>query len=467
MGLLFYLIFMMFLIRLPIRFFVPLLFIIGGLFAKWMIRNQIDIITLGCSKNLVDSEYLSKQLNQNGYTIKHDPEFIEGEIVIINTCAFIGDAKEESVNTILQFVDAKNKRKLNKLYVMGCLSQRYLQELRKEIPEVDAFYGKFDWKNLIADLGKSYQPQYAFERTVSTPKHYAYLKISEGCNRTCAYCAIPIITGKYVSRPIQDIVQEAKNLVKSGVKEIQLIAQDLTFYGLDLYKKNSLSELVSNLSDIKGVEWIRLHYAYPALFPFDLLNVMKERDNVCSYLDIAFQHISDNMLGLMRRKISKKETYELIERVRTEVPGIHLRTTLMVGHPGETEKDFEELKDFVKEVKFERMGGFVYSNEEGTYADLHYQDSIPLVVKQNRLDELMSIQESIASDIAEQKIDKMFNVILDREEKDYYVARTEYDSPEIDPEVLIEKTTPLKIGDFYNVQITSAQGFDLFAKVTM
>ena len=430
-----------------------------------MIINQIDIITLGCSKNLVDAEYLSKQLNQNGYIAKHNPEIVEGEIVVINTCAFIGDAKEESINTILQFVDAKNKKRLNKLYVMGCLSQRYLQELQKEIPEVDAFYGKFDWKRLISDLGKSYRSQYALERTISTPEHYAYLKISEGCSRTCAYCAIPIITGKHISRPMEDIIQEATILVKSGVKEIQLIAQDLTFYGLDLYKKNKLSELVSYLSDINDLKWIRLHYAYPALFPFDLLRVIKERDNVCNYLDIAFQHISDNMLNQMKRNISKKETFDLIGRIRTEVPDIHLRTTLMVGHPGETEEDFEELKDFIKEVKFERMGGFTYSNEEGTYSGMHYQDSISMDTKQHRLDELMSIQEKIALDIAEQKIGKVFKVIIDREENNYYIARTEYDSPEIDPEVLIEKNTLLKIGDFYNVEITGAQGFDLFSNV--
>ncbi|MCL1943196.1 MAG: 30S ribosomal protein S12 methylthiotransferase RimO [Candidatus Azobacteroides sp.] len=431
-----------------------------------MKKNRIDIITLGCSKNIVDSERLIRQLTASGYTVKHDSDKVEGEIVVINTCGFIGDAKEESVNTILQFVDAKKKKRLKKLFVMGCLSERYLKELQEEIPEVDKFYGKFDWNGLITDLGKSYHASLRLERELTTPPHYAYVKISEGCSRTCSYCAIPIITGKHISRPMQDIVNEAKILVEKGVKEIQLIAQDLTFYGLDTTQKKQLPELVEKLSDINGLAWIRLHYAYPALFPDDLLRVMRERDNVCNYLDIAFQHISNNMLKLMRRNITRKETYGLIEKIRKDIPDIHLRTTLMVGHPGETEKDFDELKQFARDIRFERLGGFVYSDEEGTYSNIHYQDLIPSEEKQRRLDEIMSIQEEIAGEIAGRKIGQTFKTIIDREEKDYYIGRTEYDSPEVDPEVLIQKDQRLIPGDFRPVRITGTQGFDLFGEVS-
>ena len=430
-----------------------------------MKKNRIDIITLGCSKNLVDSERLIHRLTASGYTVRHDSNKVEGEIVIINTCGFIGDAKEESVNTILQFVDAKKKKRLKKLFVMGCLSERYLMELQEEIPEVDKFYGKFDWDTLIEDLGKSYQASSSLDRELTTPAHYAYVKISEGCSRTCSYCAIPIITGKHVSRPIEEIISETRLLVDKGVKEIQLIAQDLTFYGLDKYGKNKLPELVEKLSDIDGLDWVRLHYAYPALFPDALLSVMRERDNVCNYLDIAFQHISDNMLKLMRRNITKKGTYELIEKIRENVPNIHLRTTLMVGHPGETKRDFDELVQFVKDIRFERLGGFVYSNEEGTYSDIHYQDNVPSEQKQKELEEIMSVQEDIATEISQQKIGKTYKVIIDRAEENYYIGRTEFDSPEVDPEVLIEKKHRLKIGNFYPVQITGNQGFDLFGEI--
>ena len=426
-----------------------------------MIKNKIDIITLGCSKNLVDSELLMRQLVANGYTVEHDSKTPRGEIAVINTCGFIGDAKEESVNMILSFAEAKNKKKLKKLYVMGCLSERYMNELQAEIPEVDRFYGKFAWKNLIADLGKSYNQELAVDRTISTPTHYAYLKISEGCNRTCSYCAIPLITGRYKSRPMEEIEEEVRRLTAEGVKEFQLIAQDLTYYGLDTYKTMKLPELVERISDIKGVEWIRLHYAYPARFPMDLLSVMRERENVCNYLDIALQHISNTMLKKMRRNISKQETLELIQRFRDEVPGIHLRTTLMVGHPGETEKDFDELLEFVRQTRFERLGAFPYSHEEDTFCDKNYIDDIPATVKQERMNMLMDVQEEISLAVNEAKIGQSLKVIIDREDPDYYIGRTEFDSPDVDGEVLIGKNKKLTIGAFYNVKITSAMPFDL------
>lgn len=432
-----------------------------------MIKNKIDIITLGCSKNLVDSELLMRQLVSNGYTVEHDSEKPRGEIAVINTCGFIGDAKEESVNTILSFAEAKKNKKLRKLFVMGCLSERYKKELEAEIPEVDAFYGKFAWKNLISDLGKSYNQELSFDRTISTPRHYAFLKISEGCNRTCSYCAIPLITGKYKSRPMEEIEEEVRRLTASGVKEIQFIAQDLTYYGLDLYKSMKLPELVERISDIEGVEWLRLHYAYPAHFPADLLRVMRERANVCNYLDIALQHISDHMLKTMRRNISKQETIDLISRFRDEVPGIHLRTTMMVGHPSETEKDFEELLHFVKETRFERLGAFPYSHEEDTYCDRHYRDDIPAPVKQERMDALMDVQEQISLSINEAKVGQTLKVIIDREEPDYYIGRTEFDSPEVDGEVLVSKEKKMEPGRFLNVKITSALPFDLYASAEL
>jgi ribosomal protein S12 methylthiotransferase len=406
-----------------------------------------------------------KQLLSNGYTVKHDPEQPRGEIVVINTCGFIGDAKEESVNMILGFVEGKKQRRHSKIFVMGCLSERYRKELAEEIPEVDKFYGKFDWKDLMKDLGKSYQMDLALQRSVTTPKHYAYLKISEGCNRTCSYCSIPIMTGKHHSRKIEDIVGEVEALVAGGTKEFQVVAQDLSFYGIDLYKQMMLPELIERISDVPGVEWIRLHYAYPARFPHDLLRVMRERKNVCKYLDIALQHISDNMLKIMKRNISKQETYDLMRKIREEVPGIHLRTTLMVGHPGETEQDFEELMQFAKDIRFERMGAFPYSHEDGTYAYDHYQDNVPEEVKQYRMDELMAIQERISASINQTKVDSVMRVILDREDEDYYVGRTEFDSPEVDPEVLIAKDKKLKTGEFYQVRITDSQAFDLYGKV--
>ncbi len=430
-----------------------------------MRKNKLDIITLGCSKNLVDSEQLMRQFVANGYTVEHDPHKINGEIVVVNTCGFIGDAQEESINMILELGEQKQKGRIGKLFVMGCLSERFLKDLEKELPEVDRFYGKFNWKELISDLGKSYHQELATDRVLTTPRHYAYVKIGEGCNRTCSYCSIPIITGAYQSRPMDEIVDEVRGLVAQGVKEFQMIAQDLTFYGLDRYKRMALPELVERVSDIPGVEWIRLHYGYPSHFPYDLLPVMRERDNVCKYMDIALQHISDPMLKMMRRNITKAETYELLERMRREVPGIHLRTTLMVGHPGETEQDFEELIRFVKDIRFERMGAFAYSHEEGTYAYQHYKDEIPQEVKQDRLDYLMRVQEGISADVNASKVGQTFRVIVDREEEDFYVGRTQYDSPEVDPEILISKDTPLSPGSFYQVKVIDAQAFDLYGKV--
>lgn len=406
-----------------------------------------------------------RQFVANGYTVEHDPHKINGEIVVVNTCGFIGDAQEESINMILELGEQKQKGRIGKLFVMGCLSERFLKDLEKELPEVDCFYGKFNWKELISDLGKSYHQELATERVLTTPRHYAYVKIGEGCNRTCSYCSIPIITGAYQSRPMDEIVDEVRGLVAQGVKEFQMIAQDLTFYGLDRYKRMALPELVERVSDIPGVEWIRLHYGYPSHFPYDLLPVMRERDNVCKYMDIALQHISDPMLKMMRRNITKAETYELLERMRREVPGIHLRTTLMVGHPGETEQDFEELIRFVKDIRFERMGAFAYSHEEGTYAYQHYKDEIPQEVKQDRLDYLMRVQEGISADVNASKVGQTFRVIVDREEEDFYVGRTQYDSPEVDPEILISKDTPLSPGSFYQVKVIDAQAFDLYGKV--
>lgn len=431
-----------------------------------MKQKTVDIITLGCSKNLVDSEHLLRQLEAVGFQATHDTETPKGEIAIINTCGFIGDAKEESINMILEFANAKERGELERLYVMGCLSERYLKELSVEIPQVDKFYGKFDWMNLLQDLGKAYKQELHIERMLTTPGHYAYLKISEGCDRKCSYCAIPIITGKHISRPLGEIEEEVRYLVNKGVKEFQLIAQELTYYGLDIYKKQMLPELVERIADIPGVEWIRLHYAYPAHFPEDLFRVMRERPNVCKYMDIALQHISDNMLKRMRRHVTKEETYRLIERFRKEVPGIHLRTTLMVGHPGEAEDDFEELKEFVRKIRFDRMGAFAYSEEEGTYSAQAYKDEIPQETKQARLEELMAIQQGISAELSAQKVGQRLKVMIDRKEGEYYVGRTEFDSPEVDPEVLIQREgLNLKKGNFYQVEIIGADDFDLFGRV--
>ena len=433
-----------------------------------MIKNQIDVITLGCSKNLVDSEKLMKLLEESGYTLTHNPDKVNGEIVVINTCGFIGDAKEESINMILEVCSLKTKRRVRKVFVMGCLSERYMEELGNEIPQVDKYYGKFDWANLVKDLaeGAEVENNQLLDRVQTTPQHYAYVKISEGCDRTCAYCAIPIITGRHVSRPMEEIVEEVRLLVSQGVSEIQLIAQDLTYYGVDLYKKQAIAELVERISDVEGVKWVRLHYGYPTHFPMDLLRVMRERDNVCKYLDIALQHVSSNVLKRMKRNITKEETVELLRAIRREVPGIYLRTTLMVGFPGETDEDFEELVQFTKEMRFERMGAFAYSEEEGTYAAGHYEDNIEDEVKQARLDRLMRIQQRIAEEISAASIGKTMQVVIDREEGNYYIGRTQYDSPEVDPEVLLLKEeNDVKIGQYYMVEITSADEFDLYGKV--
>lgn len=429
-----------------------------------MKRKTIDIITLGCSKNLVDSEHLIRQLKGVGYDVTHDSTNPKGEIAVINTCGFIGDAKEESINMILEFAQAKEEGRLKKLFVMGCLSERYLNELSTEIPQVNKFYGKFNWKELLKDLGKAYNPESEIERTLTTPKHYAYLKISEGCDRACSYCAIPIITGKHISKPINDVLDEVRYLVSQGVKEFQIIAQELTYYGVDIYKKQMLAELIEKIANTPGVEWIRLHYAYPAHFPEDLLPVMRKYPNVCKYLDIALQHINDNVLLNMRRSVTKKETYELIHKIRKEVPGIHLRTTLMVGYPGEDEIAFEELKTFVKDIRFDRMGAFAYSEEEGTYAATKFDDDIPYEVKQERLNEIMNIQQVISSELSAKKIGENIKVVIDRVEGKYYIGRSEFDSPEVDPEVLILKQNgKLIIGDFYNATIVDADDFDLYA----
>lgn len=431
-----------------------------------MKKNQIDIITMGCSKNLVDSETLMKQFEANGYDCTHDSEQPDGEIAVINTCGFIETAKEESINAILQFVEAKKEGRLNKLFVMGCLSERYKNELEKEIPEVDKFYGKFNYKQLLSDLGKAEIKACNGQRHLTTPAHYAYIKIAEGCDRHCAYCAIPIITGKHVSRPKEEILQEVCHLVADGVKEFQIIAQELTYYGVDLDGKRHIADLISEMADIEGVEWIRLHYAYPNQFPLELLDVMNEKQNVCKYLDIALQHISDSVLERMHRHVNKQETMDLIRTIREKVPGIHLRTTLMVGFPGETEEDFQQLLDFVRWARFERMGAFMYSEEEGTYGANHYADDVPEDVKQRRLDELMAVQQEISAEIEAAKIGSTMKVMIDRKENDYFIGRSEFCSPEVDPEILIQSgQKSVQIGSFYQVKITDAEEFDLYGEI--
>ena len=420
---------------------------------------------MGCSKNLVDSETLMKLFEDNGYHCVHDPKRPQGEIAVINTCGFIEDAKQESIDTILEFIQAKEEGRLRKLYVMGCLSQRYQKELEAEMPEVDKFYGKFNYKELLKELGKADVPACSGTRHLTTPHHYAYIKISEGCNRRCAYCAIPIITGKHVSRPMDEILDEVRQLVADGVKEFQIIAQELTYYGVDLDGKHHITELISRMADIPGVKWIRLHYAYPNQFPLDLLDVMREKPNVCKYLDIALQHISDNMLNRMHRHVSKQETIDLLKTIRERVPGIHIRTTLMVGFPGETQEDFHELLEFVRTQRFERMGAFAYSEEEGTYSANNYEDDVPAEVKQRRLDELMILQQDISAEIEASKVGLTMPVVIDRKEGDYYIGRTEFCSPEVDPEVLIKADQRLRVGSFYKVKMTSSEEFDLYGEV--
>ncbi|MCR4994207.1 MAG: 30S ribosomal protein S12 methylthiotransferase RimO [Bacteroidales bacterium] len=424
---------------------------------------SIDFLTMGCSKNLVDSERLMAQLRHAGYRVKHDPDVCNGDICVVNTCGFIGDAKEESINVILEQGQRKTEGKLKRLYVMGCLSQRYLSELQAEIPEVDGWYGKFDWTRLLAELGHTWDSTLTPDRSLTTPSHYAYIKISEGCNRHCSYCAIPIITGAQVSRPMEEILDEVRQLVAIGVKEFNVIAQELTFYGVDLYHRRAIAELIDRMADIVGVEWIRLHYAYPTDFPWELLPVINRHSNVCRYLDIALQHISTSVLSAMRRHITKEETYAFVERIRKEVPDINLRTTLMVGHPGETEEAYQELLEFVRWARFERMGAFAYSEEEGTYSAQNYTDEISEEIKQARLSKLMRLQQRISAEVQEAKVGKTLRVVIDRVEGDFFVGRTEYDSPEVDPEVLIPvREKELTVGQFYAIRITSADDFDLY-----
>ena len=428
-----------------------------------MSKKTIDFITLGCSKNLVDSEKLMGLFEANGYHVTHDSNDPHGEMVVINTCGFIEDAKQESIDTILEFAQAKTEGRIERLYVMGCLSERYLADLEQEIPEVDGWYGKFNYKELLNTIVTINTINAPAPRHLTTPRHYAYIKISEGCDRHCAYCAIPIITGKHQSRPIEEILEEVRSLVSQGTKEFQIIAQELTYYGIDIDGKQHIAELIERMADIEGVEWIRLHYAYPAHFPWDLLRVMREKKNVCKYLDIALQHISDHMLTRMVRHVTKEETYELVRKIREEVPGIHLRTTLMVGFPGETDEDFQELLDFTRWARFERMGAFAYSEEDGTYSAKHYKDDVPADVKQARLDRLMRIQQHISAEIEGAKVGKVIRVIIDRTEGDWFIGRSEFCSPEVDPEVLIPMKENLTIGEFYDVKVTSAEEFDLYA----
>jgi ribosomal protein S12 methylthiotransferase len=426
--------------------------------------KSINVVTMGCSKNLVDSELFLSQMAANGYKVIHDGGVADARTVAINTCGFILDAKEESINSILEFVEAKNRGEIDKIFVFGCLSERYKDDLIKEIPEVDGFYGKFQVKKMVEDLKADYRMSLSHQRYQTTPAHFAYLKISEGCNRQCSYCAIPRMTGKHQSIPIEDLISEATALAEKGVKELLVIAQDLSFYGVDLYKEQKLAELMQKLAAIPGIEWIKLHYAYPTKFPYDLLPVMRANANVARYLDIALQHCSDKVLKLMRRNITKAETIALIKRIREEVPGIHLRTTLLVGHPGETEEDFEELKQFVKEMRFERLGVFPYSHEEDTFAGETYQDIIPQEVKQARAEEIMAIQQEIALEINQQKIGSVLKVVVDRKEEDYFVGHTEFDSPEVDGEVLIG-AKKLEIGQYCQVKITDAEEFDLYGEI--
>lgn len=428
-----------------------------------MRKNKIDIVSLGCSKNLVDSEHLMRQFQAAGYRVEHNPKRIDGETVVVNTCGFIADAQQESIDTILQLGEAKRQGKIRNLIVMGCLSERFRADLMEALPEVDRMYGKFDWKNMLADLGHAYRDDLARERCLTTPNHYCYLKISEGCNRFCAFCAIPLITGRHTSIPMGDLLDEVHHLTTQGIKEFNVIAQDLSSYGTDLEGHMMLPELIDRMADIEGVEWIRLHYAYPTQFPYDILPVMASRDNVCSYLDIALQHISDKVLTNMRRHISRQETLDLLARLRREVPGIHIRTTLMVGFPGEGEQEFEELMDFTREARFERMGAFAYSEEAGTWAAQHLDDNIPNEVKQERLQRLMELQEEISLEIQQEKVGQTLRVIVDREDEDYYIGRTQWDSPEVDPEVLITKNKPLTIGEFAHVRVTEALPFELIA----
>ena len=430
-----------------------------------MKKQKINVVTLGCSKNLVDSEVLLNQLSMDGFEVVHDSNDADSDIVVINTCGFIHDAKEESVNTILQFVEAKSRGDIDKLYVMGCLSERYKTDLEKEVPEVDKFFGKFDLKALITELKATYRPEFIYERKITTPSHFAYLKISEGCNRVCAFCAIPGMTGKHQSKSMDDLVKETKYLAKKGVREILLIAQDLSYYGIDLYGKGMLAELIQRIAEIDGIEWIRLHYLYPTKFPMDILPLFKSVPKLCKYIDIPLQHSSNNVLKQMLRHVTTEETEALLQKIKEEVPEIAIRTTMLVGHPGETAEDFEQLKDFVKRNRFDRLGAFAYSHEEGTYGYKKYKDDVPEEVKQARVEELMGLQQIISSQLNAAKVGQTLKVIIDREDDEFFVGRTEFDSPEVDGEVLISKDIPLTKGKFYPIKITGSEEFDLYGKV--
>jgi len=434
--------------------------------AKGLKKDKVNIVTLGCSKNLVDSEVMLTQLKGNGIDTTHEASNDDANIIVINTCGFIDNAKQESVDTILRYVDAKEEGLVDKVYVTGCLSHRYKDDLEKEIPQVDAFFGTMELPALLKKFNADYKHELVGERITTTSNHYAYLKISEGCDRPCSFCAIPLMRGKHRSRPIEELVKEAKNLARNGTKELLLIAQDSTYYGLDIYKKRNLAELLRNLSDVEGIEWIRLHYAFPTGFPMDVLDVMAERDNICNYLDIPLQHGSNEVLKLMRRGTTRQKTEALLAEMRKRVPGIAIRTTLIAGHPGETEEEFEEMLTFVKESRFDRLGIFTYSHEENTHA-FTMDDDIPEEVKQERANRVMQIQEEISMEINQEKIGKTFKVLIDRKESGSFIGRTEHDSPEVDNEVYIDaKKHYLRIGDFANIKITDATEFDLYGEPT-
>jgi ribosomal protein S12 methylthiotransferase len=428
-------------------------------------KKRVNVVTMGCSKNLVDSEVLLNQLERGKYEVVHDGSGTGYDAVFINTCGFIYDAKQESIDMILDYAEAKKRGDIGKLFVMGCLSERYQKDLETEIPEVDRYFGKFDMKAMVDELKVTFHPEYIYERKITTPSHFAYLKISEGCNRSCSFCAIPMMTGKHKSRTIESLVTEARYLAKKGVKEILLIAQELSYYGIDIYGKSRLVDLVNAISEIEGIEWIRLHYLYPTKFPFDILPVMRENPKVCKYLDMPLQHIANPVLKNMMRHVTREETEALIKRIKDEVPGVIIRTTFLVGFPDETEDDFEELKQFVEETRFERLGVFPFSNEEGTYAYIHFKDKLSDEEKQERADEIMEIQQQISAELNREKIGKTFKVIIDRQEGEFYIGRTEFDSPEVDGEVLVTSENELKKGEFVNVKITGAEDYDLFGVV--
>ncbi len=432
-----------------------------------MKKKRVNVVTMGCSKNLVDSEVLLNQLERGKFDVVHDSNETGFDAVFINTCGFIHDAKQESIDMILDYAEAKKRGEINKLFVMGCLSERYQKDLETEIPEVDKYFGKFDMKAMVDELKVTFHPEYIYERKITTPSHFAYLKVSEGCNRSCSFCAIPMMTGRHKSRTIESLVMEARYLAKKGVKEILLIAQELSYYGIDIYGKSRLTDLINLISEIDGIEWIRLHYLYPTKFPYDILPVMRENPKLCKYVDMPLQHIANPVLKNMMRHVTREETEALIKRIKEEVPGVVLRTTMLVGFPGETVADYEELKAFIEEMKFERLGVFPFSNEDGTYAHKNFKDDVPEEEKQGRADEIMEIQQQISADLNRQKVGKIMKVIIDKKEGEFYVGRTEFDSPEVDGEVLVTSAIDLKNGDFVDVKITGSEDYDLYGEVVL